>query len=393
MRLMLIADVGGLGVDERWHLGDEAMLSGTLAWLRRNMPDVELLVASSSPGATAEIHNVASVKGLDFEDEATRPDLLSAVEEGVATAKRVRECARDWQPFFEALHGCDAVLFCGAGNLSSAFPNRLFERITVAHVANVLGKPYAFNAQTVGPLDSPDRALLAPWVSNAAYFGTRDPVSADLVESWGVMPVMMDDDTVFMDAAPTVSQGAAAIPGLSLTLHRSPMAEAPLDFARILRAALDVADRAGLELVFTPHFRGASGRWSDLEMVDEVERVVGRPVTRTPWQEPHRSLATVSRFAAVITTRYHPLVFAGLAGVPCVAISQDGYHDAKLSAAGARARRAEVVVHGRCPDGRGIGALVDQVLDRAPSSPTLEIRRAEEDVVRNAAFRRLMSAI
>ena len=54
-RLLLIADVGGLGPGDRWHVGDEAMLGATLSWLGREASEMEVVVASTSPSWTRRV--------------------------------------------------------------------------------------------------------------------------------------------------------------------------------------------------------------------------------------------------------------------------------------------------------------------------------------------------
>src|SRR6266436_924622 len=63
LRLLIISDVGGA---ESRHLGDEAMLEGNLAALRRLISGVALTVVSRDPAWTAARYGVGAVAPFGF---------------------------------------------------------------------------------------------------------------------------------------------------------------------------------------------------------------------------------------------------------------------------------------------------------------------------------------
>jgi hypothetical protein len=54
----LVADVAGLS---HYHVGDEAILTARLAWLRRTVPELKPVVLSEDPDFTEREHGVASL--------------------------------------------------------------------------------------------------------------------------------------------------------------------------------------------------------------------------------------------------------------------------------------------------------------------------------------------
>jgi polysaccharide pyruvyl transferase WcaK-like protein len=326
-RLMLIADAGGLGEDDRWHVGDEAMLAATIAWLRAASPGTELVAASSSPDWTRKVHGVGAVPCLDFGDDADHREARASCAAVLAGD------ADRGLPFAAALAGADAVLFCGAGNLCSAFPNRLYERVAVAGLARVLGKPYAFSAQTIGPLwDDTDRKAVVRALAGAAFVGARDGPSAVLAARLGVAATRMADDALALtDPAPGAPTAGSA--PIGVTLHRSPMAERCYDVRVVARLLDRLAESAGAGIVFIPHFRGPRGRWDDTAAADELASRLGVPMTVVPWSSPADTVRGTAACRFVLSTRYHPLVFALGSGVPAAGLYQDDYHSAKMGGA------------------------------------------------------------
>jgi polysaccharide pyruvyl transferase WcaK-like protein len=244
-----------------------------------------------------------------------------------------------WQPGAAAGPGghlvaciaaADGVLFCGAGNLCSAFADRLYERIATARLAAAMAKPYAFIGQTVGPLSDADAAQLRPALAGAVFAGTRDPASAELLGRLGVPAVRMQDDAM---QAPAVAPTAAPDSSLRIgvTLHRSPLAQYELDMPSTADAIGRVARQTGATVRFIPHFRGPNGRWSDMECGAQLASALQVPVEFAPWGPVDKVRADTAACSLVISTRYHPLVFAACAGIPAVGIYQDSYHRAKFS--------------------------------------------------------------
>jgi polysaccharide pyruvyl transferase WcaK-like protein len=332
-RLLLIADVGGLGSRNRWHVGDEAMLAATLSWLGREAPETEVVVGSTAPSCTQRLYRTRAVRFLDFGDD-TSPlqartlcqDVLSRVSRAPGPGSPAARDRTATDDLIAVMRSVDGLLFCGAGNLSSAFPNRMYERLATAGVARALGKPYAFSAQTIGPLRPDDTAHVRAALTGASYVGARDPDSLAELGRLGIDAVPMADDALHH---PLPRPQPVAGRRIGVTLHRSPLADQHYDMAALAAALNTTARDADASVHFIPHFRGPGGRWSDLECAAELASHLRVPLSIGPWAPPAAVLAETAGCCLVISTRYHPLVFAARAGVPAIALHQDPYHRAK----------------------------------------------------------------
>ena len=401
-RILLVADAGGRDSGDRWHVGDEAMLAASIDWLRSAASTTDLVVASTSTAWTRLMYDVAAVSCLDFGDDADTAAARDRYQSVVASLGRAAtgdpESDRATAAFVAALRAADAVLFCGAGNLCSAFPNRLYERLAVAGLARALGRPYAFSAQTLGPLwDATDREEVAHALSGAELVGTRDRRSAELAADLGVTATPMADDALCLTAPAPAADRAGPI---GVTLHRSPLEHRRYDPAVLAHLLDQLAETTGTRLCFIPHFRGPQNRWSDERAADELRTHLRTPLVVTPWCEPMEVIRMTAACKLVLSTRYHPLVFALGSGVPALGLYQDDYHLAKLEGALQMFRRRSWLYPADLPD--GVGSLVDTATallresvaaaERVTSARTRSEVLAMDQAARSELLDRLMRA-
>ena len=96
-----------------------------------------------------------------------------------------------------------------------------------------------------------------------------------------------------------------------------------------------LAERAGRPVVFHPHFGSLdpSRAAGDEVLHDEVRGAMRAPARAMQPGDP-RPAARLARGAAMlVTSRYHPAVFAGPGGAPIAALSADDYTGVKLRGA------------------------------------------------------------
>ena len=217
------------------------------------------------------------------------------------------------------------------------------ERAAVASIARVLGIPLVVSGQTLGPvLTDTDTAVVADLLGSAALVGVRESASLGVAQRMGIDATRLQlsvDDASFLaaeneplESAPADSGGYCAV---TLANHLGDAdREAFLDrFAELLDR---VVETTGLEIVFFAHFGSLDGddRRGDTAMHDAVAERMTSPRVRsvTPTDSP--AAARLARGASlVISSRYHPAVFAVSAGVPTVGIPVDGYTTVKLTGA------------------------------------------------------------
>jgi polysaccharide pyruvyl transferase WcaK-like protein len=287
MHLVLIGDIGPL--DGMIHIGDEAMFDEAVRQLRRRGVD-QITAISSNPADTTARYGVSAV--LPMGRGGSADDLRSLVADA------------------------DGVLVTGGGNLSSVWPTHIVERSTLAQIATEQERPFVLSGQTIGPVLTGDgREMVARMLASARLVGLREAASAALVAGMGVPAARM---------AHTVDDASFLADG-----REQPTA---LD-ARLLD---EVVAQTGLELVFHAHFasmregdsRGDSAVHDAVAARLRTSRVRVAPTTDIP------SSARLARGAAlVVSSRYHPAVFAGPGGVPTIGIPVDQYTDVKLRGA------------------------------------------------------------
>ncbi|WP_438856103.1 polysaccharide pyruvyl transferase family protein [Agromyces sp. M3QZ16-3] len=379
MRIVVIGDVGV--VDDMMHIGDEAMTEAMITALRDRGVDA-ITAISAAPEDTAARYDVGAIARIGFTGTRARMhDRLEAVRSAAGGAPTLS----DDDPaaaVVDAVADADAVVIAGGGNLATNWPSHVFERGTLGAIAERLGRPLVVSGQTLGPwLDAPDRALVAELLQSARLTGVREAASLALARELGVPTDRLAaarDDASFLGIAdprsgsrsePDTGPGAPepyVLVSLSLHLGGLPRDET----VRGLATALDrVADRVGAPVRFHPHFGSLD---PEVEAGDEMLHAAVRGAMRSPAEalqpgDP-RSAARLARGAALlVTSRYHPAVFATPAGVPVAALSADDYTAVKLRGATGWWDQDGVIPLGVAASDEG-GEEIGRVWDRRAST-------------------------
>lgn len=337
-RIVVLADLGG---PDGFHVGDEAMAEATIAWLRSLSPGgLDITVTSADPDASAQRLACTAVPWVGFadcDDEAAR-DALSA-----RAARTPRAFA-----LLDAVASADALVLAGGGNLNAMWPDHVRERVLAAAIAHQRGIPVVLSGQTLGPFDDgPERALVSQLVQSADVVGVREPHSVDEARSLGVDAdrlVHAPDDAILLaprapqvlppGVAPHATTHAApqsATPSRRIAVTVHPFA-APGDprYAALGHQLGTLAERVGAQILLVPHVRRAEhpDRQGDTEVAATLAAASGGTVLGAPgtaeaaWASHHAWM--------VLSTRYHPIVFATAAAVPALALT-DGHYTAVKS--------------------------------------------------------------
>jgi polysaccharide pyruvyl transferase WcaK-like protein len=296
--LIILADVRA----DSFHVGDEAMLAANLERLRRHDPAARLTVVGRSAAAESP--------------------------EAVA----------------EALSEAGGLFLSGGGNLSSSWPELLRQRVLWMREARRRRLPVVTGGQTIGPvLTAVEHGALAEVLAGAAHVGVRELPSMALALQMGVPAERLSyqpDDAFLLAGHPPAAGEAPYLPGepyLAVTLDPA--------FAgglRSLAAQLArIAAESGLRIAFLPHVGtlGGIGGISGGEdgragaALREILLAEGVACTVLPVMTPSATVWVTQRAALVVSSRYHPLVFATAAAVPCLGIYRDAYTRIKLQGA------------------------------------------------------------
>ncbi|MCS5714106.1 polysaccharide pyruvyl transferase family protein [Herbiconiux sp. CPCC 205716] len=363
MRLVLIGDVGV--VDDMIHIGDEAMFDEALHQLRQRGA-TSVTAVSSHPSETAARYDVDAVSRIGFSagaslDRAADGERMRRV---VDTARGESGLLPEGDPALavvEAVRASDGVLVCGGGNMASTWPLHIFERATLGAVAHALGRPLVVSGQTIGPeLTASDGSLVAGLLSSTVLTGLREPSSYALCRELGVPEQLLRatvDDASFVGDRASVTSPAAPYCAVTFSTHlngadRDAFAEAA---ARLLDG---IALSTGLAIVFVAHF--GSLRDDEVRGDSVLHRAVAERM-RVPTSAvvPPTSVAAAGlarQASLVVTSRYHPAVFAVSGGVPTVGIAVDDYTTVKLTGALGNLGQHAVLQLDEVLDGTGAAA-------------------------------------
>ena len=342
MRVVAIGDVGV--IDKMIHIGDEAMFEAFVDALRaRGLASV--VAVSANPAETRERYgtedfSVEAVPGIGFAPtaggRAVQEDRLDRVRRTAAGETGLLPDDDSAHAVIDAIKGSDGVAVTGGGNLASTWPSHIFERLAIAEIADAFGIPFVVSGQTLGPqLTDDDSALVARLLGLARLVSVRESASLAVAERLGVLPDRLQvgaDDASFLldDALP-------ALPYCAVTLANH-VGDADRDAVIASLADLldEVVETTDLDIVFLAHF----GSLDDSRVRgDSVvhERVMARMESKrvlaaVPADAP--AAARIARSASlVVTSRYHPAVFAVPAGVATIGIPVDDYTTVKLTGA------------------------------------------------------------
>ncbi len=317
MHLVAIGDIGP--IDDMIHVGDEAMFDEAVRQLRRR--GVERITGvSSNPADSTERYGVDAVRplGLDSinDDEALDTELGAA------------------------LRSADAVLVTGGGNISSVWPTHIVERARLARLAHRLGIPFVVSGQTIGPvLTRDDREEVGRMLRSARLVGTRERPSFELVQELGVDPARLAhtiDDATFL-AADADTTDAPSTPVALVSFARHVGDADPDAAADALAGLLDtVAEVTGLEIVFLAHFaslRPDEPRGDTLMHQRIIDRLRSTRVRVDATTDAPAAARLARNASLVVSSRYHPAVFAASGAVPTIGIPVDEYTGVKLRGA------------------------------------------------------------
>ncbi|TDN91782.1 polysaccharide pyruvyl transferase WcaK-like protein [Microbacterium sp. BK668] len=331
---MSILTIGDIGVSSGIiHIGDEAMFEAA----RDELADrgIPITGISSQPDESARRYGIPVVGRLGFAglaraDAQERAALLLDVAAGI----RELPPGDPAEGALAALRSARGVLIAGGGNLASRWPVHVFERTTVAAMARAQGLPVVLSGQTLGPdLDPEDRTRVAELARRAVRTGVREHASGDLARSWGARVHVGVDDASFLGGGP---DGAEVSDRVLVSLSGW-FAVRPADAveAGIARLLDHVADTAG-EVLFHAHFGPVAADAvpsGDAALHERVRARMRRPSTVVASGDPLGAARLARSARLLVTSRYHPAVFAAPAGVPILGLAADDYTRIKLAGA------------------------------------------------------------
>jgi len=337
-RLLVIADVGG---EERRHIGDEAMLEANLAAFRERIPGVTFTVVSRDPAWTAHRYGVDAAALFGFPPGPSGATERAAMLEGLLADATGGNSSSST---IQALAGADGLVLSGGGNLSSRWADLLYERAALLHLARILHKPAVVLGQTLGPrLEGDEQRLLAQTLSSARFVGVRELPSLALALGLGLPPERLwyqCDDALFLQPAPPPADPLPRPGAIAVTIDPQLRASADSLFASLAGQLRRLSQTTGAPLVLIPHAYGRESAALPSDVTEArllAERIALPGIVVTGPLSAAEVRRITGDASLVVSTRYHPIVFALAAAVPALGIYSDEYCRIKLQGALAHA--------------------------------------------------------
>ena len=327
------------------HVGDEAMFDEMVYQLRSRGVD-SITGISSNPAETRERYGIDAVAGIGFRTQKTRAEQQARMDAVVRTAAGETGLLDADDPalaVIDAIRTSDGVAVSGGGNMASTWPSHIFERATIGEIARLAGKPLVVSGQTLGPhLDDADSRLVAALLSSAALVGLREKPSHELSLALGVPAGLANqtvDDASFLSEQDRTTDAAAdtAAPYALVSLSTHVGVEDRAEFQQAVADLLDhVVEHTGLDIRFYAHFASLDVTESRGDTVMHnavIERMTSSRVATLDEGDSVAAARLARGAALVISSRYHPAVFAVSGGVPTIGIPVDDYTTTKLTGA------------------------------------------------------------
>ena len=327
------------------HVGDEAMFDEMVYQLRSRGVD-SITGISSNPAETRERYGIDAVAGIGFRTQKTRAEQQARMDAVVRTAAGETGLLDADDPalaVIDAIRTSDGVAVSGGGNMASTWPSHIFERATIGEIARLAGKPLVVSGQTLGPhLDDADSRLVAALLSSAALVGLREKPSHELSLALGVPAGLANqtvDDASFLSEQDRTTDAAAdtAAPYALVSLSTHVGVENRAEFQQAVADLLDhVVENTGLDIRFYAHFASldvAESRGDTVMHNAVIERMTSTRVATLDEGDSVAAARLARGAALVISSRYHPAVFAVSGGVPTIGIPVDDYTTTKLTGA------------------------------------------------------------
>jgi polysaccharide pyruvyl transferase WcaK-like protein len=338
-RARLVA-IGDIGSTDAYHVGDEAMMAGLVAAVAACGVDAEWTLMSIQPERSAERFGVRAVPSLSFRgcaDAAGRERRLAELDTILAEppARWPALAPPRWREGLAAIAGSDAVVIAGGGNLCRTWPEHVFERAAGVRAARRAARPVAITGQTIGPaFDERTRELVAETLAGCVFVGAREEHSSRLAVELGVPPgrlVLQFDDAIGLDEAEPDHSAEIVGDGefIAVTLNQlDDLADPAGIVPKFATQLAELARSTGAAVVLVPHVGDLGGApVHDVAMATAVIAAAGgsAALRLAPLPSPAEAAWYCRHAQLVVSTRYHPAVFATGAGTPALFLYQDRY--------------------------------------------------------------------
>lgn len=287
------------------------MTLGLLKAAERAGLQLDAQLVASDPVTASARFGIPAVPLVGFdraEDEAARAELLAS---GALPAQTRH-----------TLEAADALIVAGGGNVSRSWPALVFERLALARAAQQRGIPVLITGQSLGPWFGPEVAPAArELLSIAELVGVRERSSHWLAGQLGVPSqrlVLTSDDALGLIPQPPAEVPDA--PFVAVTINDL----GPERISQLGHQLAQLQQHLGCQFELVPHVGNFGGTPADdVAAARRLAELVSAEVADLP--SPEQAVWYCRHAELVISSRYHPVVFAIEQRRPTLFLAQDSY--------------------------------------------------------------------
>jgi hypothetical protein len=239
------------------------------------------------------------------------------------------------------------VVIAGGGNLNDLWPDHVSMRLMLCKAANSRGIDVIITGQGLGPffvdgVVSDVRQML----EIARVIGVRDSQSYGLCLAWGIPAerIFLGPDDAMWNLSREKDMPSPKLPPAvperfivaSFSEWHGAFASPEEHLERCVNLIEDVHAVTSLPVLLLPQEGSLNGldRLRDVAFHDRIEHIVGSTVARSLTVLSTTDCRLLIRHSElVVSSRYHPVVFAMAEGVPAVGVVVDDYTHSKISQA------------------------------------------------------------
>lgn len=311
MNKVLISGYYGFG-----NAGDEAMLSSIVVGLRSRYSNIEIVVISGDPEATASVYNLKAIRRFD------------------ATA------------ILREMRKSDLVISGGGSLLQDITSERsLWYYLSIIQLAKFMGKKVMLYGQGIGPINGGFARSLTGFVCRQVPCITvRDHGSAQELQELGISPnrITVTADPVFALPPADREKGRKKLerngfaPGkLTVGISVRPW-QSLTEYRRVIADVADgIIQKHGGRVVFIPLHHPQDTKVS--REIYELMQCKADCLVLENVRSTGDFLSTIGNMDLLIGVRLHALVFAAVMNVPIIGISYDPKIDRFLEGIQAKA--------------------------------------------------------
>ena len=282
------------------NIGDEAILKSIITSLKKESPNIEIVVLSNDINHTQNTCNVRAINRWNIIE------------------------------IYKELKTSNLLISGGGSLLQDATSNRTIKYyVGIMMLAKLASKPIFVYAQGIGPINNKLNQHMTKYIMNKANQITlRDEESKQLLEQFGVTNdiKLVPDPVMGYDIGKFKSQKCEIYDKDYITISVRDWNESSIDLYKKIAYTSDALINKGYQVVFIP----MHGK-RDYEASQKVCEIMNNKASIFPYDSTiEEKIYCIKKSKLIIGMRLHALIFAANVNTPMIGISYDPKIDSFL---------------------------------------------------------------